>query len=333
MQANRRRDAVLPILASALVWTLALVPLSCTGSHPNALTKVRVRLDWTPGSEHSFLYLATKKGFFAGSGLDLQIEPGEGSTVSAKLVASGDVDFALCSGDSALIARTQGLPLVVLAVFYPRTPTSIYSLREKNIVHPKDLYGKRYGATLASTTYQQFVAFSNLVGLDTAKIKVLPSPGRVEELLNDVVDAQGGYTYLQPVQLETAGHPVNEIRLVDYGMRSYSMSLICSEKTFRTRRDLVKAFTAATMKGFALMLKDPETALGAFADSKLMSDARFERVKLQKVIAFLAEDPVTPLGSQTPQGWKQTQDFLLQQHIIDKQIPLDGFYTNEFIPK
>jgi ABC-type nitrate/sulfonate/bicarbonate transport system substrate-binding protein len=252
--------------------------------------------------------------------------------VSAKLVAAGDNDFALCSGDSALLGRTQGLPIVVVAVLYPRTPASIYSLKQKNIVKPTDLYGKRYGATYKSTTYQQFIAFTNAAGLDRSRIQIVPSPGKAEELMAGTIDAQGGYTYLQPVQLEVAGQSINEILLADYGVQIYSMSIIANDQTLAKRRALAAAFVKATLQGFQQMIADPPAAFSSFLKYNRGANKAVEEAKLRKLATFLARDQPPKLGWQTEDGWRKTQETLLLLKIIEKGIDVRRVFTTDLLP-
>jgi len=65
-----------------------------------AADKVSVRLNWIPGSEHGYFYLAKEKGWYAAAGIDLEIIAGSGSTVAVTTVGSGSTDFALADGAS-----------------------------------------------------------------------------------------------------------------------------------------------------------------------------------------------------------------------------------------
>ena len=41
----------------------------------SAAEKVSVRLNWVPGTEHSYLYLGREKGWYAAAGIDLDPDP------------------------------------------------------------------------------------------------------------------------------------------------------------------------------------------------------------------------------------------------------------------
>jgi len=296
-------------------------------------TSVTFRLDWTPGAEHSFLYAAVEKGYFREQGLDVAIQAGDGSTTSAKLVGTGTIDYALCSGDTALTAASAGVPIRALAVLYSRAPTVIYSRKDRNITHPKDLEGHKYGANMKSTTYQQFLAFCRLTGVDLSKVEVLATGGVAQDILTNAVDASGAYTYLQPVQCELEGVQVNEMLLSDFGLNSYSMSIIGNRNTLRP--DVTRRLLKAALRAFQEMINDPSSALQAFLKANPTANKEFEARKLAKLVSFLKENLKTQghVGWHSLQGWKQTQEFLLSQKLISSEIDLNGFFTTEFLPK
>ena len=81
-----------------------------------ATDKVTMRLNWVVGAEFAPIYLARDKGFFADEGIDVDILPGQGSTVTVKLVGNGDADFGEAGADQVLMAYAKGLPVVSTAV-------------------------------------------------------------------------------------------------------------------------------------------------------------------------------------------------------------------------
>ena len=74
------------ILATLVVIFLGVFLIAACGSDaaPTAqpLTKVSIALDWFPWSNHSGLFIAKERGYFADEGLDVEIfTPGDPSTV------------------------------------------------------------------------------------------------------------------------------------------------------------------------------------------------------------------------------------------------------------
>ena len=321
--------AVLVLLAMGIVslW------MERSPNAPTGTTRVSFRLDWTPGAEHSFLYLGQERGYFRSEDLDVEIQAGDGSTTSAKLVGNGTVDYALCSGDTALIAASADAPIRVLAVLYSRTPAVVYSRKDRNITRPKDLEGRKYSAYMKSTTYNQFLAFCAVTGVDLSRVEIVPTAGKAEDILTDAVDASGGYTYIQPIQCELAGFAVNEIPMAEFGVKSYSMSIIANRDNMQA--ELTRRLLRATLRSFEEMLANNSAALDAYFRANPTANKDFETRKLRRLTEFVKANLQSQgsIGAQTLDGWQQTQEFLMSQKLVNKKIDLSGFFTADFLPQ
>jgi NitT/TauT family transport system substrate-binding protein len=330
---NRRHTAIGVTVFALLVVGIVFVSVRKSPKAPSGTTHISFRLDWTPGAEHSFLYLAKEKGYFRDENLDVEVQAGDGSTTSAKLVGNGSIDYALCSGDTALIAASAGAPVRVLAVLYSRTPAVVYSRKDRNITNPKDLEGHTYSAYMKSTTYNQFLAFCAVAHVDLSKIKIIATAGKAEDILTDAVDASGGYTYIQPIQCELAGFPVSEIPMADFGVNSYSMSIIANRE--KMQAEVTRRLVRALLRSFDAMLSDNTAALEAYLRANPTANKDFETKKLKKLTEFVKTNLQTQrrTGAQTLEGWQQTQEFLVAQKLIDKRIDLSAFFTVDFLPQ
>ncbi|HEX7056054.1 MAG TPA: ABC transporter substrate-binding protein, partial [Bacilli bacterium] len=85
-----------------------------TDANQNELTDVKVVLDWTPNTNHTGLYVAKEKGFFAEHGLNVDIIP-PGDAGADAMVAAGQAEFGVSYQESVTQARIQGVPLVSIA--------------------------------------------------------------------------------------------------------------------------------------------------------------------------------------------------------------------------
>src|SRR6202521_1456458 len=121
-----------------------------------AQDKGGLRVDWVFGTEHSGIWVAQEKGFFKDENLDVRILPGEGSSVTVKLVGTGAVDFGYATADQAMLAYSRALPVVTTAVILQSSPTAIVFPKSTGIKKLTDLYGKRLGLQLKSAVERQW---------------------------------------------------------------------------------------------------------------------------------------------------------------------------------
>lgn len=321
----------LVVIAGIVVLVRSVIPEN--SEENEALQQVKLRLDWIPGTEHAFYWYGLDRGYYQQEGLKLTIQPGEGSTVSAQLVGAGKSDFGICSGDTAMIARSKGMPIVVLAVLLQESPACIYSLKEKGITKPQDLLGKKYGTIIKSTVHQQFHAFCNKNDVDIDKIEVISVPGNPQELLTGRIDALGGYSFNQPPVLVAKGYPLNIMMLADYGVNIYSMSIITNEGMVKNKPDVVKKFMRTTLRAIQDCLQNKSAAVAAFMKYHPEADADYQKLKFDEIVGLIRKgaDKSGGIGLQLEKGWRRTQETLLTTGLIEEEIQLSDFFTNDFL--
>src|SRR4051812_30550984 len=82
---------------------------SATGSRPAAA--VTLQLNWTPEPEFGGFYAAAHDHLYEREGLNVTIKAGGAGVQTWKMVATGDVPFAIAEAGGGPRARAQGAPL------------------------------------------------------------------------------------------------------------------------------------------------------------------------------------------------------------------------------
>ncbi|MCL1959075.1 MAG: ABC transporter substrate-binding protein, partial [Spirochaetes bacterium] len=110
--------------------------------------KILVLLDWTPNTNHTGMYVALEKGWFAEEGLNVTItQPPEDEALV--LVASGKAEFGVSFQESlgpAIAKERDALPVTAVAAIISHNTSGIMSLKESGIQRPADLSGKRFAS-------------------------------------------------------------------------------------------------------------------------------------------------------------------------------------------
>jgi NitT/TauT family transport system substrate-binding protein len=296
------------------------------GREALAAEKVSIRLNWVPGTEHSFLYLAKEKGWFADAGIDLDIIAGQGSTVAVKTVGAGETPFAIA--DVATVARAWevGVPLVAAAVLLKESPTVVYSLKAKNITKMSDLCGKQLGINIKSTTTEQYRAMFRMADLKDCDIAEVPiSGGGAKELMSGAIDAAVIFSYEEPAQLQSKGQELNLIPASQY-FKLYSLSLITNVETSTKNRALVDSFVQVAIKGIKYALQHPDEAKQAFLKTAPEADAAYESLKFDLFSKLLvADDPSgKSIGEGTQKGWTHSLKLLHELGITKSEVDPTG---------
>jgi NitT/TauT family transport system substrate-binding protein len=327
------RHTSLRHLVSAALLTM-LATMLHTGSAV-AADKVKLRLDWVYGAEHAPIFLAKEKGFFAAEGIDVELFPGEGSSVTVKLVGTRDTDFGYASADQALIATSKGLPVVSTAVILQQNPTALIFKTAKNVNDLKtDLNGKTIGVQLKSSTGRQWTALKSKMGLDATKFKEVPADGALVALLAaDRIDVGIGFYFNDALKLRASGEKVNWILFEDLGLKMYSTSLITHADMIKEKPDLVRRMTRAFVKGWAYSNANPGEAMKAFLAANPTTDVKYAELKLPEVLKLTQSPEVkkSGVGYSTRAGWTDLQTQLLSMGMQEVSIDVTKVFTNDFI--
>ncbi|MCL2271154.1 MAG: ABC transporter substrate-binding protein, partial [Treponema sp.] len=114
--------------ALAPVCVMAVL-IGCSGKKADA-NLVRLVLDWTPNTNHTGLYVALEKGWFAEEGLSVQIiQPPEDGALA--LLGSGNVEFAIDFQETmgpAIAKARDALPIQAVAAIISHNTSGIMSL-------------------------------------------------------------------------------------------------------------------------------------------------------------------------------------------------------------
>lgn len=312
-------------LCAVVLTILALVAgMKTAAAQPKQpLEHVSVRLNFLPGAEHAFLYLGQQKGWFAEEGIDLEVIPGQGSTVAVKTVGSGEDQFAIA--DTASVARgwEAGVPIVYVAMLLKNTPTVIFSLPLKNIRSMADLCGKRIGVNLKSTTAEQYHAMVRLAKL-TCSIEEIPmNSGGTKEVLTDLVDAAVNFSYTDALRVKLKAGGVNTIPARQY-FDFFSLGIISNRKLLAEKPDLVRRFLEVTTRSLTYALDHKAEALEAFAKMNPEADREYEAAKFDAFSTLVAQDGSESIEAQSSSEWQKSLASLYDIGILRSPMSADG---------
>jgi NitT/TauT family transport system substrate-binding protein len=178
----------------ALGLTLAAIAAAPSAACAQAPTTVRVGTP--PFESASEVYFAKEQGYFAKSGLDVQIVPIGNSSAIAEAVASGSVDVGFGAVLSIAIAHARGIPFVLVApgdVHVPEAQVSALVVPTASTIRTaKDLTGKTIGIPVLKTIseYAPRIWIDHNGGDSTGvKFLELPFPAMPDALAAGRIDA------------------------------------------------------------------------------------------------------------------------------------------------
>jgi len=318
-------------LAAIVLVMLVASCTSGTSQTPQSLTTVRLPMGYIPNIQFAPFYVALEKGYYRDAGIDINFDYSL-ETDGVALVGSGELPFAVVSGEQVLLARAQELPVVYVMAWYQGYPVAVVSKKAAGITTPAGLRGKKIGLPgLFGASYVGLRALLKSAGLSESDV-TLDSIGfnQVEALTADQEQAVVGYVTNEPIQLEANGYEVNTVNVADY-VNLASNGIISNEKTVAENPELVRGFVQATLKGLRDTLADPDEAYQIsrkYVDTLASADEATQKKILATSIALWQTDKP---GYSDPQAWQNMQDVLREMGLYTLPLDLSKAFTNDFI--
>ncbi len=298
--------------------------------------KIRIVLDWTPNTNHTGLYVAQSKGFFAEQGLDVEImQPPEGGAET--LVGAGDAEFGISFQDSLApnFASENQVPVTAVAALIQHNTSGIISLKEKGIDTPSKMSGHSY-ATWDMPIEKAII--KKIVEEDGGKfedIKMIPSTVTdVVTALQTNVDSVWVFYAWDGIATKVKGIETNYLNFADYGteLDFYSPVLVAGNDFLQNNPETVKKALLAIKKGYEFAIENPEEA----ADILLQQAPELDPELVKESQKWLADQYIadaTKWGYMDPNRWDGFYGWLFENKLIENEIPKETGFTNEFLPE
>jgi NitT/TauT family transport system substrate-binding protein len=251
-----------------------------------AATPIRLTLPWLPLGTFSFAFVAKALGFWEARGLDVTIDRGFGSGKVCVPVDQGQYDFGIIDLAVMMNCVGRGLDLVAVAGIWPISPIGIFSLKESNILKPKDLEGQTLAFDVGSGDFQLWPAFVKATGINDARIRKITLDGGAltKALVEKQVKAEGNFFGSIAPSLWAQGLEVNNMLYSDYGIKTLSNGVACKRATIESRPEICRNFVEGLMQGLRYVYLNPEKSVALHLDS--VREFRGGSVTNAKVIEY-----------------------------------------------
>lgn len=217
---------------------------SAEGASDENLREVTLQLKWKHQFQFAGYYAAIKKGFYREEGLKIILKEPNPNLDAASLVANGKAEFGV-SGSDLILQRSQGVPVVALAVIYQHSPLALAA--KQGVSQLKQLVGKRVALEAQSG---EIIAMFRREGVDESDIKLAKHMFHPNELLKGKVDALSIYTSDEVFDLRQAQYHYSLFSPRAYGIDFYGDTLFTSERMIQSQPDVVESFRKASLKGW-----------------------------------------------------------------------------------
>jgi adenylate cyclase len=300
MADRRARDASVNRVSAGRVATcLALLVTLTLVSPARALDKVSLQLKWKHQFQSAGYYAAADKGFYREHGIEVEIrEGGPGIDVSAT-VAVGGTDFGVCT-NSLLLDKSQRASTVVLAVIFQHSAAILLSPHRAGIHSVSELKGH---PLMDAPDSDDIAAMLKHEGVDYASLPRVTHDGNPRNLLNGTADAMVAYSTNEPYAFEKLSTPYLIFSPRDFGFDFYGDNLCTSKEEVAQHPERVKAFRAASLKGWHYALAHKEEIVDLILRRYSTRKSREALLFEAKQTELLIQPRLIPIGDQNIERW------------------------------
>lgn len=335
-----RKNSIAILLASLCLGAMA-AGCSASGQErgdgsKEPLKKVTFVLDWTPNTNHTGIYVAQEKGYFADAGLEVEIvqPPENGAEV---LVASGKAQFAMSFQDSLAPAFSGASPLPVTAVaaVIQHNTSGIVSRKGEGMERPKGLEGKKYATwdlPVEKATIKEVVEGD---GGDFDQVELIPSmvTDEVTALKTRSVDAIWIFYGWAGVKTELEGLETDYFAFADLNpvFDFYTPVMVAGNDFLRDEPETARAFLAAVSRGYEFAIENPEEAADILCKAAPELDPELAKAS-QIYLSDQYQADAKRWGYMDPQRWNAYYKWLNDNGLTENAIGENVGFTNDYLP-
>ncbi len=259
--------------------------------------KIAVQLSWIKNIEFAGEFHADSKGYYKAAGFSaVDLVSGPVDSADA-LVFAGSVDIGLSTPDAtARLITEQGAPLKIIGSTYQKNPFCILSLEERTPIRTvADLAGKRIGIQ-AGTNQSIFAGLLAANGIDPATVTQVTEGFDPAPLMEAKPEIDGFMAYLtnEPFLVKGKGFTPVTLSFADNGLPLTAETFTVTQDTLDTKREMLKAFLWAEIKGWNDALASPADsaalAVNTYGkDLSLVMTEQVDEAKAQNELVSTAE--------------------------------------------
>jgi len=317
---------------------------SCAKNDPS---KIRVCLDWTPNTNHTGLYVALDKNWFAEEGLNVEIiqPPEDGALL---LLASGKAEFAVDFQETlgpAVARNRDALPITAVAAIISHNTSGIMSLVSTGINRPRDLEGKRFASWETPLVTALIKSIVEADGGDFGKVRMIPNYATdAFSAMETDVDAVWIYYAWDGIAAEVSNKKINYLDLGELNplFDFYTPVLVINNNWAKNNPEMAKKFLKAASRGYSFASENPDEAAGILLKYAPELDRQLV-ITSQRYLASRYRGDAERWGEIDPVRWNGFYQWMYNNGLLEiepQQIrgqgPESGFasggFTNGYLP-
>ncbi|HEY1169996.1 MAG TPA: ABC transporter substrate-binding protein [Verrucomicrobiae bacterium] len=280
-----------------------------------------MQLKWKHQFQFAGYYAALEQGYYQDAGLDVELREAQPGRDPVETVLNGEAEFGVGTSELMLL-RAKGKPVVVLAAIYQHSPLVLVARRTAAINDLHDLVGK---PIMIEPQSAELFAYFKAEGVDPRNLKIEHHTFEVEDIIKGKVAAMSAYSTDEPFVIEKAGMEAMTFTPRSGGIDFYGDNLFTTEAVIAQYPERVKAFRAASLKGWEYALKHPREIVeiigSKYGNRKTSEHLLYEAEHTKQ----LMHTDLVEVGHMNPGRWRHIADTYAEFGMIPRGFEFEGF--------
>ena len=309
-----------------------------SSSNANAsgdLAKISFVLDYTPNTNHTGIYVAQSKGFFADEGLDVEIvqPPEDGADA---LIGAGGAQMGVSYQDvmANSFSSDQPMPYTAVAAIIQHNTSGIMSRAADGITRPKLMENHTYATWDMPVEQATIKDVVETDGGDYSKINLVPYnvDDEVSGLKANMFDTVWVYEGWAVQNAKVQNYDVNYFSFIsiDDVFDYYTPVIAANDDFAKENPDQVKAFLRAVKKGYEFCVENPSDAADILCDAVPELDSDLVHAS-QGFLATQYIADASSWGVIDAGRWSKFYQWLNDQGLVENKLDVSTGYDLSYL--
>jgi NitT/TauT family transport system substrate-binding protein/putative hydroxymethylpyrimidine transport system substrate-binding protein len=297
-------------------------------------TNVTLILDFIPNAVHAGIYHAIAAGYYKDENINLRVIQPTTTADTLKLIDAGKAEFGLADGIDVANQIDLGRDAEAIMALVQKPLGGPIALASEHLSSPAQLQGKTVGITGVPSDTATLETTVRHAGGDPSKVHVVTIGfNGVQDLQAGKIAAFTGFWPADGVQLQVNGHPITAFKLNENGGPAYpGLVAFTTRSLIASNPQLVKAFLAATVKGYKDTVLNPQGSLNDLLKLNPTLQRKLTQAQLNAYLPLFTDNGTVPYGTLQPDKVAALSSWLLQYKLIHHPISPSRYGTNQFLP-
>jgi NitT/TauT family transport system substrate-binding protein len=320
-----------------IMTAIVAVFMIAASSQVMAAEKLDFILNWIAGGDHAPYYYAQQQGWYADAGIDLDIQQGKGSSMSAQRTGIGKNQVGLADLGTALVAKGKGADIVAVMNIYANSPYGMYWRLDSGIRGPKDFVGKKIGNPSWDAARLMWPALAKSVGIDPKSVKwvnVQPN-AKLTALMSKDIHITTSFYNIHHIFQAKLGSNMGFFPWKKYGINPYGNSIIVNGKYLKKKPQVIQAFVKVNQEAFQYCAVNPDPCVKALVSANTGLKFANESKNWQLVTELMTDKFSTgiALGFLDPERMNADYKLIETYFKLKKKYDIKTAYTNRFLDR